>query len=203
MLLLLCASISASASAQKGSVFVFGNFSANTTSESSPNSNKIVQNTFGINPGIGYQVSDKWTLGIQGSFNYIGRHPSPSGNTSSSGIGTGGGLFARYTIPLTSLLFLYTQAGSMYSGSRSYENGVESPGSNAHSFLVMLAPGIGMNIKNGYALNFGFGNLHYIVNQMPSNGGTISNLGTSFGQSFSFGITKNFTCHKSNEVTKP
>ena len=205
ILVMISSAVVLTAHAQKNSVLVFGNFEANSTTEHSPGGFKQVRTTVNVNPGIGYQVSDNWTLGVEGIFNYIGEHQSPAiaGYHNSSGMSIGGGLFARYTIPITNQLFFYTQGGTFYSRGKSYDNGTAEPGSGSTSYGVSIAPGIGFHIKNGYALNLGLGNIHYSMSQFAPNEASISSLGTTFGHSFSIGLTKNFLSHKTKEIKAP
>ncbi len=194
-LALLCIAIAVSASGQANSILLIGNFSANTSTANDPGSDKNVRNTLGVTPGIGYQFSDHWTAGIALSYTYSSQDestPSSGVHDKSHNTGLGGGLFARYTVPLSSLLFFYGQAQGVYTTSKSYVNGMEQSGTVNNNFNLTLSPGIGMNISHGFALNFGFGSIVYRDSKNPSTKVTNSSLGTTFGQALSFGITKNF-----------
>lgn len=190
-MLLLCAGSVITASAQKGSVLLFGNFGGAAAINNDVSSTMKYSN-FGITPGLGYQLSDRWTLGVEGTFNYSRAHATGIQYESARQVIAGGGLFARYTVPINNLLFFYTQGEALYSVSKNFNNGFESAGGN--NLNLRISPHIGINIKNGYALNIGFGSVGY--NLQRFSGISTSTFTYNFSQGFSIGLSKNFIKHK-------
>ena len=196
IVVLLCAGYVNAANAQKGSVLLFGGLNGSTLITTGQNAPTETRTGFGITPGLGYQVSDKWTVGLAASFNYYGSHTAglmPDNHPHT--IGGGGGLFARYTLPITDLLFFYTQAEGIYTTSRAFDNGAIIPGSASNTFSLKISPNIGINIKNGYALNFGFGNFGYRYTRTPGADFSTSSINYNFAQGFTIGISKKFIRH--------
>lgn len=198
LLLLSCFALTVGAYAQKNSVLVMGNISMSSSNSQPTPASSTKQNYTSITPGIGYQFSDRWTVGLLGEFTLSSQTiTAPNTKTiKSQSRQYGGGLFARYNIPITDLLFLVTQADATYTTSGGYVDGVKLPGSGTNNFLAKFTPAIGINIKHGYALNLGFGNINYQYSKIKSGGGTNSAVNFHLGRSFTFGITKNFMCNK-------
>lgn len=124
------------------------------------------RDNFNFSPAVGYQWNNNWTGGV--NFNL--------GETSGR-YEMGAGPFIRYTYPISDLFIIYGQFDV---------NGVSVRTENDRTggFRGTLFPAVGMNIKNGFALNFGFGGL------------TVSTFDPkfkiSFGTGLNFGISKNF-----------
>jgi hypothetical protein len=175
----------ATAIAQKGSLLLYGNVNASAISNGGGGK-------FGINPGIGYQFNNSWTAGIEGGYNYYDQTYNgniPAGSMFSSIVSTYQvGLFIRQAIPLSSIFAYYTQFGVGYQG---IKNGTGGDALTANGVAAYLTPNIGVNLKNSFALNFGFGGLTYNT-QKPSGGTATNTFALTFGQGFTFGISKNF-----------
>lgn len=198
ILILSCFALTVAAYAQKNSVLVMGNISM-SSSKDEPTPVSSTRRTYtSFTPGVGYQFTDRWTVGVLGEITLTGQKTTaPNTKTTKGQIRQyGGGLFARYNIPITDLLFLVTQADATYTTSGGYVDGVKLPGSGTNNFLAKFTPAIGINIKHGYALNLGFGNINYQYSKIKSGGGTNSAVNFHLGRSFTFGITKNFMCNK-------
>lgn len=197
-LALLLAGIAASATAQEKSIFVFGNIGGlNAQSENS--AFKVVSNTFAATPGIGYQFTPNWTLGIEGLFDYSTTYTTPSAGNKRSTMGLGGGVFSRYTLSLTNIFYFYTQGDLLYSSRKAYDSsGSAVPNSTSERIELKIIPGIGLNIKHGFALNFGFGSI--AVHRASNPGGNKTyGIGYNLTNAFSFGLTKNFL-HKKPSI---
>ena len=65
ILLAMCSMFTAYA--QPNTVLAYGNFSMNTDNQSYDGYN-IQNSQWFINPGVGYQIDKRWTVGIQGTY---------------------------------------------------------------------------------------------------------------------------------------
>lgn len=198
-LALLCAGIAASATAQEKSIFVFGNIGGINAQSENSSGQKGVNNVFVATPGIGYQFSPNWIIGVEGLFDYSGSHTKPSAGNKRSTIGLGGGIFSRYTLPLTNIFYFYTQGDILYSSRKAYDSsGSVVPNSTSERIELKVIPGIGLNIKHGFALNFGFGSIALHRASNPGGNKTYG-VGYNLTNAFSFGLTKNFV-HKKPSI---
>jgi hypothetical protein len=196
ILVLLCAGNVVAANAQLNSVLLFGNFGGGMTTQNNPGGSKDVRNSFNIMPGVGYQLCPHWTIGVEGSFNYRGDNITTSGVTDKTNTtGYGGGVFARFTQPINPMLYFYTQGDATYTTSSEYAGGKMISGSTTNGMGLNITPAIGINIRNGYGLNFSFGSIGYNYSNTPSSKTTTSGVTYNFGQQFSIGVSKNFLHH--------
>lgn len=206
-MLLLCAGIAFNAGAQEKSVLLYGNFAGGYNSNTIQNENTDMSNNFGISFGVGYQISHYWTLGIEGNMNYDGTNVKmiPTNVTSSEyALAYGGGVFGRYTVELTPVFYFYAQADALYNTSTTHESGSGNFNGSAPQILeVMLTPNLGLNIRNGYALNFSIGSIGYTYENISSAKSTSSSINYNFGRSISIGISKNFIHHLPKPIAKP
>lgn len=197
MLSLLCTGIVASASAQKNSALLFGDLGGNTTVEDI-GIGKNKTSSFRIAPGIGYQLTDHWTFGLKGEISSVKGTPpilGPIGGAEVRTINTGGGVFARYTMPISNIFFFYTQADAVYTVGNSYSMGHRLPGAGPNTMGIRITPALGINIKNGYALNLSIGNLGISSTSIPGPGIHTTNIDYNLFSGASFGISKNFLHH--------
>ena len=201
--LLVLISLTEVTNAQKGSTLLYGNVGFNSSTDLYGETT----NTYTINPGIGYQLNDNWTLGLNIALG--GTHQEvpfagnnvPSGNdmvTTSFNIGP----FIRRTYSISNIFSVYGQLEFNYlSGTYTPNNAPingEVGGSN-NGFGTDIFPALGINIKNGWALNLDFGGLSYQTKSYKgayyTNLGvtnSASNFAVTFGQSAVIGISKNF-----------
>ena len=200
ILVVLCAGNCFFASAQVNSVLHllnFGGASGSTTNSGTDQS----QNSFNALIGLGYQVSKNWTFGGEINLSYSNNRStytykdstgsSTSITNSSKSLGYGGGLFARYSVPISKLLFFYTQADGIYTTTQSFENGTAVPGGANSHIGLSITPAIGLHLKKGYALNFTFGSVALFHNHNPSAGFTTTGITYNFGQTFTIGVSRN------------
>ncbi len=198
---MLCAGAVMAANAQEKSVLLFGDLGGNTNQqETSSTSGKATVTNFHITPGVGYQFDKHWTLGLEATMMYYSNKHNPSVAADGSTMQFGGGVFGRYTWSISNLIFVYTQLDVIDAAGKSYDaNGNSLPGTT-NTLSAMITPAIGINIKNGYAINFSFGNLGF--SQTTATGGfTNSSFDYNFGRGMSFGMTKNFL-HKMKKKAK-
>jgi hypothetical protein len=206
--LLVLTGIAKYSNAQNGSLLVYGNvnFASNTDSFA------FKSNSYSINPGIGYQFSDHWTAGINIAFG--GTKSEIPINSSATTIPSGNynttkffniGPFLRYTYSFNSIFSLYGQ------GEFNSISGSTSPyaliGGTYKGYSMDLFPAIGVNIKNGFAINLSFGGIYYqsktysgqYYNAQPGNippTSSSSQFVVTLGQGATFGISKNFGMKK-------
>jgi hypothetical protein len=160
--------------AQQNTWLVYGNIDARGYKNDA-----IKNNSFSITPGIGYQWDDHWTGGLNLGVN-TSKMGSPAIKTSSFTVGP----FVRYAYPLSDIFAVYGQLNTnLLSG--------KTAGIKTNGFASQLFPAIGVNLKNGFALNFNFGSLDFTTNKMKGHD-SVNNFGISFGSGAGFGISKNF-----------
>lgn len=168
------------------------NYSISRDNDTSGEKNKRSSLLFA--PSFGKQISERWTVGLTALYRRSSYHTiytDKKGGTTSypptlNG-SYGGGVFGRYTVPISKSLFLALQTDALYT--YDYDSGPLYSGENTNTISLGFTPMLGLNIKNGFALNFIFGN----VSCAYSKNDYYSNLGfsTSTGRTFGFGITKN------------
>jgi hypothetical protein len=179
------------ANAQKETVLVMGSVSYWSQKNSYSDGNTTVNN-FVFSPKVGYQFADNWTLGGEAGFSFQNNgyvNQERKRNEYSAGA------FIRYSKSLSDLFLIYADLGSGYTGFKetgSYDFVDMNDYTNkANGFYAKIAPAVAINIKKGFALNFGFGGLEYYSRNID-NGSKESNFYFNFGQSFTAGVSKNF-----------
>lgn len=194
--LLACGAVAA-ANAQAGSILVFGDAGISATKEAAAKPDKEL--TFNITPGVGYQFNKNWTAGIYG--NYASQTVHPDGGERSGDISYGGGVFGRYTHTLSPIFFLFGQARVGYLAGNAIAAGEKVKGSEYSGFEAGLFPAVGINVINGFALNFSVGGVNFASTTMKDADYSASSFNLTFGQQLNFGISKNFGCghHKAKK----
>jgi len=183
-------SLTQAAKAQKGSVLLYGNLNVNSTKDA----NDSKSSEFSVMPGIGYQFNDNWTAGVNLGVNGSKDEISNSGNYNKTS-GFAAGPFIRYTKTLGSIFSIYGQGNFNYTSTK-YKPYIGT-NSTLNGFNVNIAPAVGVNVINGFALNFGFGGIGYATSKLDASGAKSSNtFSLSFGQQVNVGISKNFASGK-------
>ena len=157
--------------AQKGSMLLGGN--VGFTSEKIGASKA---ENFEFSPKIGYQFTDNWTAGVEGSIMTI----KTTGFEKSEKYKIGG--FVRYAKPLSEIFAVYADLGAGYQNASL---------NNAKGMYASLTPALFINMKNGFGLNFSIGGIHY-DNLDGKNDPRQETIGFDFGKTFNIGISKNF-----------
>lgn len=165
--------------AQQGSVLVFGTFSVNT--EKDADDNKAT--SFSIFPGIGYQFTKNWTVGVTGGYARTKYDPVIGSDVKSNNYAIG--VFGRYTCPISDIFSMYGQADVTYRGG-------ESGAFEYTGFGASIIPAVAINFKNGCALNFGFGGIEFESQKLEGASESSTAFGISLGQQFNIGVSKNF-----------
>lgn len=177
-----------SANAQAGSVLVYGDLGIHSTKDANDNKTR----DFSINPGIGYQFNDNWTLGLYGSF---GTHRVRLNNQTEWNFNNtySAGVFARYTMPISKIFVLFNQLGAGYVGGSNGNTGINST-TNFNGFEATLTPAIGVVIHDGFALNFGFGGIDFKTVKMSGATKSTTSFDLTWGTQFNIGVSKNIMC---------
>lgn len=159
------------ASAQKNSILLGGNvgFSSEKNGESKTEN-------FEFSPKIGYQFSDKWTAGVEGSI----INQKITGIDRAERYQIGG--FVRYAVPLSELFSVYGDLGAGYQSTNL---------NDTKGLYASLTPALFINMKRGFGLNFSIGGLNY-DNLSGKNNPREENFGFDFGKTFKIGVSKNF-----------
>ncbi|MBE8727692.1 outer membrane beta-barrel protein [Flavobacterium hungaricum] len=158
-------------SAQKNSILLGGNvgFSSEKIGESK------LEN-FEFSPKVGYQFADKWTIGVEGSI----MNTKITGLDKTEKYKIGG--FVRYSVPLFNMFSFYADLGAGYQNTSL---------NNAKGMYASFDPGLFINMKNGFGLNFSIGGINY-DNLDGKNDPRQERLGFDFGKTLNIGISKNF-----------
>ncbi|WP_316636368.1 porin family protein [uncultured Flavobacterium sp.] len=157
--------------AQKGSILLGGN--VGFTSEKIGDAKST---SFEFSPKIGYQFTDNWTAGIEGSIANL--KVAGFDKTEASRIGA----FVRYSMPISETFAFYTDLGAGYQSTSL---------NNAKGMYVSLTPALFINMKRGFGLNFSIGGINY-DNLDGKNDPRQERVGFDFGKTFNIGISKNF-----------
>jgi hypothetical protein len=164
------------AQAQKNTLLVYGDLGINSGKSAAD----VKSTSFRFAPGVGYQFDDNWTAGVNlRTENWKQGTPSVKSNA------FGAGPFIRYTYALSDIFAVFGQFNAnAVSG--------KAGGVKYNGFQGELFPAIGVNLKNGFALNFNFGSLSLNTSKVKGASSGSSDFGLHFGSGAGFGISKNF-----------
>ncbi|MFH6998970.1 porin family protein [Flavobacterium sp. FlaQc-57] len=157
--------------AQKGSVLLGGN-----VGYSSEKIGEATSKNFEFSPKVGYQFTDNWTAGVEGSIMNI--KVAELEKTERYRIGG----FVRYTVPLSETFSFFTDLGTGYQ---------TNSANNAKGMYVNMTPALFINMKRGFGLNFSIGGVNY-DNIDGTNDLRQERFGFDFGKTFKIGVSKNF-----------
>ncbi|MBK7885071.1 MAG: porin family protein [Chitinophagaceae bacterium] len=167
-------------------VLLYGNLGFSSTKEA----NETKVSSFDFNPGIGYQFNDNWAAGLAVRVGLDKTDPKGDDNeTKSNDFELGP--FVRYTQPLSNIFNVFGQLDLGFKASK-----VDPPGDNnevkSSGFYGQIAPAIQVNVKNWFALNFGFGGLRFDSDKVEDADNAKTSIKFDFGQQVNIGISKNF-----------
>lgn len=171
LLLAIVVLITTLASAQKNSILLGGN--VGFTSEKIGDSK--LEN-FEFSPKVGYQFTDNWTAGVEGSIMNV----KTTGFDRTEKYKIGG--FVRYAVPLSDLFSVYGDLGAGYQSTNVNDQ---------KGMYASLTPALFINMKRGFGLNFSIGGLNY-DNLDGKNDPKQERFGFNFGKTLNIGISKNF-----------
>ncbi|WP_264566535.1 porin family protein [Flavobacterium sp. N3904] len=189
-LVILALAMISFANAQKGTVLVSGNMgfvSQKESTQSNDSKNKYVS----FYPKVGYQFKDNWTLGIESGFSSAKNEYTSQESISKNFTA---GAFVRYSKSLSPMFLLYADLGAGYQNRKVTDTYPLQPSSTftLDGVYMNLTPGLFLNIKNNFGLNFGIGGLLYSDTKSNQTNGSNQYFYFNFGQSFTAGISKNF-----------
>jgi hypothetical protein len=191
---LIMGTAAVAANAQANSILMYGQIGYHSSKdETGTNKNRA----FNINPGIGYQFDNNWTVGVTGSFqtsrNLDNSLPNANWhytNTYSAGV------FLRHTMPIGKVFALYSQLEAGYIGSTQGVSDVPNSSLTSNGFRASFMPAIGVNIVDGFAMNFGFGGIDYTTMKTSGAPGSSSAFNFTWGSQFNIGVSRNLFCGK-------
>jgi hypothetical protein len=207
ILALLAVGSISTANAQRNSVLMYGNAGVATDNVDYGPYN-LRTTTWGINPGVGYQVTNHLTLGLEGGFN---QHRTPITGATITGDNTLAGVwytqvnndwgiapFLRVTHYLGNIFYVYNQISIGYvAGTYEYEG--LSPRAFYNGLQTYWYPAIGAFVGKGFALNFNVGGVNYrYTNTDQGIPGSINidhnTFAIGFGHQINIGISRNIGC---------
>lgn len=152
----------------KGDIYLGGSLNFGTGSSSSKVGSTKVEGpktfSFGIQPKVGYFISDKFAVGVDLGFSTSSSKIDNSGTTTTfSNMAFGGGLFARYyMMPVEKFGFFFeANAGAMAGSSKNKVGSVKTDGPNSLAINAGITPGIAVYVSNRVALEANYGFLGY------------------------------------------
>jgi len=171
LLLAVALLIATITNAQKGSILLGGNvgFDSEKIGDSKATN-------FEFSPKVGYQFADNWTIGAEGAIGSL----DVKGSEKTENYKIGG--FVRYSTSLSELFSFYADLGAGYQNTSL---------NNAKGMYASFDPGLFINMKRGFGLNFSIGGITY-DNLDGKNDPRQERLGFNFGKTLNIGISKNF-----------
>lgn len=173
----------------KGQILLYGTISVNNTKS------EWGEKSFWLRgaPGIGYNLSDNWAVGITGFYDMRNTVDSGARALKSKEAAWAAGPFVRYSQPLGDLFFIYGQLDVVYGQpTAGIMRGVAYPKPDMYTISASLTPAIGMDLDKGFNLYFSFGNLIYKYSKTNTTPDAAQQLHLNFGSAFSFGVSKFF-----------
>ncbi|MEI8278808.1 MAG: outer membrane beta-barrel protein [Bacteroidota bacterium] len=185
----------AAANAQSNSILLYGNAGLSTYTDSASTNHF----NWNLSPGIGYQFDQHWTIGLALSYGQMTTKVDGGDRVNNNVYSAGA--FGRYTHNISNIFYCYGQLDMGYHGGNTTGN---APTSNRFGgFYSSLTPAVGINIKNGYALNFSIGGVGYMTTKYDDLANGSSGFNITFGQQMNVGISKNFACHHMRSHHEP
>jgi hypothetical protein len=144
-------------------------------------------------PGVGYNLSDNWAVGIAGMYDL--RRDVDTGvlalKTKSNNWSVGP--FIRYSQPLGDLFFIFGQFELGYGQpTAGIKSGVPYPKPDLYNISASFFPSVGLELNNGFALNFAFGGITYNYSKTKMLPDADQSVTLNFGHAFQFGVSKFF-----------
>lgn len=150
-----------------------------------------------INPSIGYQFNDNWTVGLNLGVGGDRQETAAESDNYSKGSNFLAGVFLRYTKNVSPIFDIYGQANLSYLHTKNnpYDaNDNDDDATKQNGFQIDVMPAVAVNVKNGFKLNFAFGGIGFRTMKVDVDGAEASNkFFLNFGQHWNIGISKNFS----------
>ncbi|MDI9320206.1 MAG: hypothetical protein QM530_06975 [Phycisphaerales bacterium] len=196
--ILACGTIAA-ANAQAGSWLLFGQAAVHSTSndELGGTTTPPVSNTvhWMATPGVGYQFDNHFTLGMYAGYENGGYKAVGTGQPWMRTNDWQAGVFVRYTENLNKIFSVFGQLNTGFIHGNSTQDGKVEDNSRYNGFEIRFNPFIAVNVHKGLALNFGIGGIEYNNKGYENRNNANGSFDLTFGQQFSWGISKNFGGH--------
>ncbi|WP_312764786.1 outer membrane beta-barrel protein [Epilithonimonas sp.] len=198
--------------AQKNTILVGGNISYNTsktTNNTAMFKSEGKADEFSFNPQIGYQVTDRFTVGVklgvssskqtgESTFSGFPGVPASTYNVEIKDNYFQYGVFGRYTVPLNETFAVFGELDVFASNGKSKEPDTTS-GSTINyietkttGFGLAFTPNLFINFKNSFGLNFNIGGIGYTHEKVKDSEIKTNQFGFGFGKGITVGISKNF-----------
>ena len=180
------------AHAQKGSYLVSGN--VNYFSRNNSNNASNDYQYFGFSPKVGYQFTDRFTLGIESSINQ-NKWTNDINSYEYKRNGFSIGSFLRYSKSLNDSFSLFADLGVGYQTIKDYtsdDNNINPTITEGKGFYTTLQPLLHLKIKNNFGINFGLGGISFDSLNYEESTNKVNSFNISFGQAFTIGIQKTF-----------
>lgn len=176
--------VSTGLQAQKNTLLVYGNAGYSSSNAT------MYSNAYSFRPGVGYQWTDHLTAGV--NLGFWGSKSQIGTDLYSRVHNFEAGPFLRWTRALGGPFVVYGQCDVNYQHSKN-SNDASSLSVVQNGFVSRVWPAFGVNLHNGLALNFKFGEVSYTYGKV-SGGASSSAFLADFNWTtgFQFGISKNF-----------
>lgn len=180
------------ANAQKGTILIGGFVSLRSTENKSNGVNQNF-NSFELTPKVGYQFSTYWTAGIETT---IGNSRSQSTGTeinseSKTNVFNIGG-FLAYSKQLTGIFYGFTKVTTGLQTEKVSQKNSTYTSTQLNGFYIALEPGIYIDLKKGFGLDFFIGGLRYnTFKNQQTDITSKKELDFTFGKVLKIGISKN------------
>ena len=197
LLALLAVGGFASANAQKNTVLLYGNAGyASSTVDYGFASYR--SQSWGVNPGIGYQFSNHMTIGLQGGYNNMRTPAGDATNSTTLNKDWSVGGFWRYTHYVGNIFFIYNQMQLSYVAGSVETEGINNR-TNYSGVTGSWFPAIGAFVHKGLALNFNMGGVGFA--SVNGDASSINNPAVSrndfaitMGRQINMGVSLNIGC---------
>lgn len=221
ILALFAAASLTSANAQKNSILLYGNVGINADNRDMGATGSMMNTAWNVNPGIGIQFNEHWTVGLQGGVGVMmDKQTNPFVTASGTTIHVKhtanemdmyqAGVFLRHTHWFNNMFGAFHQLDVSYIGGESKtavtstkkgpngEPTYNMVNDNYKGFAAMITPALAINVYKGLCLNFSIGGIGYRMENWTLNSTTPrSSMDNNafmftFGQQFNMGISMNF-----------
>ena len=192
---------------------VYGNLGfASQTNNNTSNGTDGKYTNVNYNIGLGYNLDDHFTVGVQNSMMYSKTKVTFAGTSFADQNHNDSwtlGLFLRHTTcDFSKILFCFTQLNVTYYNVNAYPNGAYAASvysnvtqdqiQNGYGLYANIIPSMGVRLPKNYALTLNFGGLEYSYLTQDHGNGTSSNINLTFLNEIKLGVQKEFNFRKSH-----
>ncbi len=194
---------------------VYGDFGYNTqTNDNTGNSTKLVNTNWSVNPGLGYKLSEHFTVGVQGGIAFSHSKVSYTGFSSyyenKTDSWTLGGFIRHNCCDLGKTFYCFSQLNASYVGLDAYPNlnylassfntTTSDQITNGYGFQASWIPSLGIRLPHDYSLELNLGGIGYSYITQDHGNGTSSNMNVTFGQDIRIGVAKDFNFRRASDA---